>query len=223
MKVRKYNVTLTGISPMLQHNDNIAWADKMAEWLAEPENRKESKAGDDRQPGFKWIGSLYNFAGHVVIPSENIMKMLNEGGKKCGTGKGKGTFGRLTQTGLLPTESAWNLMVNGKEIATAKIDAAKQESRFSVHEELAKSLGFSLFVKRAKIGTSKHIRVRPLFENWSAQGTLQVTEDAIGTKELQMILSQAGAYAGIGDWRPSSPQSPGQYGRFTAEIEEVSK
>ena len=81
-------------------------------------------------------------------------------------------------------------------------------------------LGFELFVKRAKIGKAKHVRVRPMFRNWEAEGTLTVLdEEASGLKHanLQRILDLAGAMVGLGDWRPSSP-TPGCYGRFTAQV-----
>ena len=34
--------------------------------------------------------------------------------------------------------------------------------------------GFMLYVKGAKIGQSKHVRVRPRFDRWSATGTINV-------------------------------------------------
>jgi hypothetical protein len=72
-------------------------------------------------------------------------------------------------------------------------------------------------VKRARVGTSKHVRVRPRFSNWSASGTLTVVDPSITQEMLQHILTFAGCFCGVGDWRPSSP-TPGQFGRFTATI-----
>jgi hypothetical protein len=78
-----------------------------------------------------------------------------------------------------------------------------------------------LFVKRARIGNAKHVRVRPRFDSWSVSGTLTVLDDSITTDVLERILTHAGAYAGVGDWRPSSPKSPGPFGRFTSTVKEV--
>ena len=82
-------------------------------------------------------------------------------------------------------------------------------------------MGFSLFVKRARIGQSKHIRVRPRFDNWAAQGELLVTDEQITENILRDILEMAGKYKGLGDWRPSS-KTPGFYGTFNAEVKRVS-
>jgi hypothetical protein len=50
---------------------------------------------------------------------------------------------------------------------------------------------------------------------------LTVLDDMISTDVLANILTFAGAYAGLGDWRSSSPKSPGNFGKFTVEAEEI--
>uniref|UniRef100_UPI003B987325 hypothetical protein n=1 Tax=Klebsiella pneumoniae TaxID=573 RepID=UPI003B987325 len=78
-------------------------------------------------------------------------------------------------------------------------------------------------VKRAKVGTSKHIRVRPMFEKWAVITTLMVVdpkEYGITQEVLQKILNKAGSLCGLGDWRPSS-RTPGQFGRFKATVEPI--
>jgi hypothetical protein len=125
-----------------------------------------------------------------------------------------------TQSGIICDKIGWPLLVDGSEIKTAAIMALKNDNDFEKHIELSKLLGFELFVKRARIGTSKHIRVRPRFKNWSASGTLTVVDQQITKEMLQTILTFAGSYCGIGDWRPSSP-TPGQFGRFIAEVKEI--
>ena len=123
-----------------------------------------------------------------------------------------------TQSGILVNEIGWVLKVNGKEIPYEPILALADENDFEKHEALAEKLGFELFVKRARIGTAKHVRVRPRFENWSATGTITVSDPQLTEDMLTTIFAFAGRYAGIGDWRPGSPSKPGQFGTFTAEI-----
>lgn len=68
---------------------------------------------------------------------------------------------------------------------------------------------------------SKHIRVRPLFKNWSVETRISVIDEQKSgiTKEvLKRILEEGGALCGLGDWRPSG-RTPGQFGRFSAEVE----
>ncbi len=221
MKARTYQVKLTGETPLLMHNDNLSWADEMKKWGMDPGNKKGSVAGDDRSPACRWIGSLYTESGKVVIPSDNLMTVLREGGKRCPTGKGQTTFKAQTQSGLVVDQSAWPIIVNGKDVPYAPLKALIDEPEFSLHETQATESGFSLFVKRAKIGQAKHIRVRPRFDSWSCSGTITVFDEMITTDVLKNILVFAGTYAGLGDWRPSSPKSPGPFGKFSAEVKQV--
>lgn len=221
--MKTYRVTLTGTQPLLMHADDIEWADQMDAWKNDKDNKKQSKAGDDRTPAFRWIGSLYrDESGTVVLPTENLMRALMEGGTMVLVPGGKSgkTFKAQSQSGIMPRDLGWPLLVNGKPIAGKPIEALLSEKDFGAHREAVKSLGFSLFIKRARIGQSKHIRVRPRFETWSAQGDLVVTDEQITDSVLADILEMAGKYKGLGDWRPSS-KTPGTFGMFTAEIMSV--
>lgn len=199
------------------HHDNLSWAGALKLWSKDSENRKDSVAGDDRSPAWRWIGSLY-LTDRVVIPADNLMTVLREGGKLTPTGNGKQTFKSRTQSGLVVNESDWELLVNGRPVLSKDIEPLKNEKSFPAHEEAVRKLGFSLFVKRAKIGLAKHVRVRPRFDNWSCGGTILAIDDLITVDVLQSILTQAGRYSGLCDWRPSSPKSPGPFGKFTAKV-----
>jgi hypothetical protein len=91
---------------------------------------------------------------------------------------------------------------------------------FAEHEAKARELGFELFVKRAGVNGKKHVRVRPRFDRWSAAGSVTVLDERIDKATLQTILTQGGAYVGLGDWRPGSP-TPGSWGRFTAQVQAI--
>ena len=93
---------------------------------------------------------------------------------------------------------------------------ANPEKDYEVHEAAATALGFELFAKAAKVGMSKHVRVRPRFNAWSISGSITVVDETITGDILQLILEMAGTYCGLGDWRPSSPGKPGPWGRFRA-------
>lgn len=223
MQSRTYQVTLTGASPLLLHRDNIQWSDVMKKWESEPANKKKSVAGDDRTPAFRWLGCLYVESDRLVVDSDNLMTMLREGGAKCPAGKGNKTFKRETQSGIVVNEIGWPIIVPGHNgpIPYATVRELMNQESFEAHCEIVSRLGFSLFVKRARVGDSKHVRVRPRFDAWSVSGTITVLDETITTEILVRILTHAGAYAGLGDWRPSSPKSPGPYGRFTSEIKEL--
>lgn len=221
MEMRRYEVRLTGQTPLLLHHDNLQWAEVMQAWGRDPANKKTSVAGDDRSPAWRWIGNLYTEAGRIVVPSDNLMTLLREGGKRCPTGKRGATFKSQTQSGILIDTASWPLFVDGKEVPYAPIHALIENTNYQAHEAKAKELGFELFAKRARVGQAKHVRVRPRFDRWETAGTLTVLDEGITTEILQLILSYAGAYAGLGDWRPSSPKSPGPFGKFTAVIKEM--
>ncbi len=226
MSINKtYNVTLVGETPLIMHKDNIAWSEKIKNWQRDPNNKGDSQAGDDRSPAWTWIGSLYcdRDNTNIYMDSDNLMTMLREGGAKVSTGKGKATYKAATQSGLLITTLGSPFFVNGRQIPKKDILALEGERDFQKHEELARSLGFELLVKRAKVGMAKHIRVRPMFRNWKVETQIEVLDEGKSgiTKEiLQRILDEAGSLCGLGDWRPSS-RTPGKFGRFKAEIEEA--
>jgi hypothetical protein len=220
--MREYTVRITSKMPLLMHADNIEWADAMDAWKNDPGNKKKSKAGDDRSPAFRWIGSLYHDGKEVGIPNDNLMRCFMEGGAMVPVPGGKNgkTFKSQSQSGMLVDGSHWPIYVDTKPIPVAPILALRTESDFEKHRAFAESHGFQLHVKRAKIGASKHVRVRPMFEKWVTAGTVRVWDDQITTDVLQQIVTQAGLYKGLGDWRPGG-KTPGPFGMFTAEVREV--
>lgn len=217
--MRRYEITITGKTPLLMHWDNIEWADQMDEWRANPNNKKHSKAGDDRTPAWRWIGSVYNDGSIVVMPSDNIARCLMEGSTMVPVPGGRGgkTFKSQSQSGMMPGEPAWPLLVNGREVSMKDIQALQKEDSFSKHKTACEKLGFNLFVKRAKIGQQKHIRVRPRFDKWQTRGTFVVTDEQITEQVVKDILACAGQYKGLGDWRPGG-RTPGPHGMFSAVV-----
>lgn len=219
--MRIYQVTLTGKTPLLMHHDNIEWADFMEEWKNDPANKKMSKAGDDRSPAWRWLGCVYHDGKTLAIPQANIMKSLMEGGAMVPVPGGKNgkTFKAQTQSGMMSVEPYWQLLVGGKPIAWTDIEALKDEGKFANHKTAARDLGFELLVKRAAVGSNKHVRVRPQFSaGWQAVGSIAVWDEQITDGALRDIFEYAGQYKGIGDWRPGAPKKPGPYGTFEAKI-----
>jgi len=224
--MNSYQVSFIGKTPLIMHRDNLYFSEKIAEWQKLPENKELSKAGDDRSPAWTWIGSLYyHKEGRDVIcmDSDNLMTVLREGGAKVRTGKKQETYKKQTQSGLVIPEIESTLLVHGKEIPMAPIRALNGETNFMKHMELAEELGFELFVKRARIKSSKHVRVRPMFRDWEIHTQIDVLNEEVSgiTKEiLTRILQCAGEQCGLCDWRPSS-RTPGSYGKFSVEIKEI--
>lgn len=221
--MHQYQITLKGLTPLLMHQDNITFSEQLQAWRKAPENKAHSIAGDDRTPPWTWIGYLYHDTHQLGMASDNIMTMLREGGAKVLTGKGKETYKKQSQSGIVLDQQQFDLLINGKLVDVDNIKPLIGESDFINHLNMAKNLGFELFVKRAKVNRAKHVRVRPMFRTWSLQGSLTVIDEELSgiTQEiLQMILDLAGALCGLGDWRPSSPSS-GSFGRFQPTVEKL--
>lgn len=219
--MERYQIILEGETPLLMHRDNIQFSERVRAW--QQENRSLSVAGDDRTPAWSWIGSLYDDGEYVGLNADNMMTMLREGGAKVPTGSKNETYKRQTQSGIVLEEICPPLLVNGKRLEMAPISALLDEDDFASHVEAVQEMGFDLLVKRAKVGTSKHIRVRPMFGKWAVITSLMVVdpkESGITQEVLQKILNKAGSLCGLGDWRPSS-RTPGQFGRFSATVEPI--
>lgn len=220
---KQYFVRLTAKAPLLMHRDNLKFSESVKTWQRDPQNKEFSIAGDDRSPAWTWIGCLYGDSQvdpYVVMDSDCIMSTLREAGAKMLTGKGKETFKKQTQYGLVVDGVAFKFMINGQQLSWDDLRPLTTNNNFQDHVQFAMDHGFELFVKRAVIGRAKHVRVRPMFRNWVAEGTITVFDEDVSKltqDNLQRIFDLAGAMTGLCDWRPGSPK-PGSYGTFTTEI-----
>lgn len=218
--MRRYEVTLAGEAPLLMHADDLRWRGELDRWLLQPNNRS-GKPGDDRAPAWRWLGYCYQDGNYLGIPSDNLMTTLREGGAKVPTGKKGQTYKRQSQSGIIIDQMQWSIQTSVGLVAWKDLWQLRHENEFEKHEEAVKQYGFWLFAKSVKVGASKHVRVRPRFEQWSCGGTISVVDDTITESVLGQILEMAGTYCGLGDWRPSSPSKPGPFGRFTTKVRAV--
>ena len=227
LETKYYRVTLNAKTALLMHKDNIEFSESISMWRKDAQNRKISVSGDDRSPAWTWIGYCYSDRtyGKIILDSDNIMTMLRNAGAKMPTGKGKQTYKTITQCGLQVVGNFFKFYNNDEEISTDWINTLIGNNDFTEHQKAVEEHGFILNIKRAKIGSgakaSKHVRVRPQFNDWAAIGIVQVNdEETSGIKQdvLQRLFDIAGDVIGIGDWRPSSPSS-GTFGRFKAIVE----
>jgi hypothetical protein len=222
--MEQYSITLEGLTPLLMHNDNLTFNEKIKAWQKDPENKANSVAGDDRSPPWTWIGYLYHDGKNLGVSSDNIMTMLREGGAKVLTGKKTESYKKQTQSGLMLDQQQFDIRVKGNTIQVDDIKPLIGEMDFSKHIETAELLDFELLIKRAKIGNNKHVRVRPMFREWMLSGSLTVLDSemtGLTAEILKMILNQAGALCGLCDWRPSSPKASGTFGKFVPTVKRI--
>jgi hypothetical protein len=134
--MQTYQIKLTGTQPLLMHSDNIEWADEMGKWRDDRDNKKTSKAGDDRSPAWRWLGRLYHDGKQVIMPIANTMRCLMEGGAMVpvpGAKHGK-TFKSQTQSGIMPTEIGWPLLIDGKPVDYAALSKLAGQKDFEKHQ-----------------------------------------------------------------------------------------
>jgi len=207
---------LVGDTPLIMHWDNIEGGDLLKAWRQNPENKNLSVPGDDRSPPWTWHTYCYVDGEHVVMPHENVMGTLLYGGTQVILKKQK-TFKELSQSGvLIDTEHLEFFYGKDKQVKVSDLLAIRERT-FAEQSQAVQDMGFRLFVKRAKIGQAKHVRVRPRFETWTVRGTLHVMVPEVTMDVLTTIFTYAGR-GGLCDWRPSSPKRPGPYGMFVADL-----
>lgn len=223
--MERYRVKITGgPTSMLMHADDVEAADKLrAVRDGQKANKKASVSGDDRSPAWSWKTYLYADGGNIIVPTANIQTAMMKAGAEFKLDKRKSLKG-ATMSLLRFEDIGWPLYVDAKRALTTKqIDSIDDEDPFEEHAKAALGMGFILDVRRAAVGMSKHVRVRPKFApGWWCEGTMMNTNPELVSEDtLRKLLTYCGDMVGIGDWRPSSPKKPGPHGRFTIELKKL--
>jgi hypothetical protein len=217
----RFRFELTGITSLLMHADDVEAADRLNAWRKDPRNKSISVPGDDRSPPWTWHTYIYHDGKHLIIPSDNLMIALRVGATKIPAAKGKGTFKALSQSGLSISSEYLPFSINGgRAIKLAEIHKLEPLA-FADQSSKVRDLGFSLSVKRARVGDSKHVRVRPRFDDWHVAGEIDVVDPAISESVLNSMFTLAGRAGGLCDGRPSAPKSPGSAGMFTSKLVKI--
>jgi hypothetical protein len=216
--MRSYHVQLESRTPLLMHRDNLEFKAIVERWQRDPANRDKSIPGDDRSPAWNWMGSLYHDGKAVALPTDCVMASCMGAGAEVKAPRGRKSLKAQTQSGMAFAEPYLAFTVNGgRPIRMTDLEPLQHTENFDEHLTKSREMGFALDVRRARIGTSKHVRVRPVFEAWHAGGTLNVWDDILTIDVLNTVLFLAGDKYGLLEWRPSG-RRPGPFGRFHAEI-----
>lgn len=205
---------LTGEMALLLHADDVEASDELSEWRSAPENKNISKPGDDRSPAWTWQTYCYTDGENLTVPAGNLMVCLRQAGAQI-TMKKQKTFKESTQSGMFIPSEHLDLFVAGKQVPWEAVSAIRGLP-FKAQADAVQKLGFRLFIKRARVGQSKHVRVRARLDNWSIRGSVQVVAPEISFEVLEKLFEIAGR-VGLCDWRPGC-KTPGPYGMFAAKI-----
>jgi hypothetical protein len=131
------------------------------------------------------------------------------------------TYKEISQSGMMCTSEYLGFEVDdkGTQVSVADVASLRDES-FADQAETVKGLGFRLFVKRARVGTSKHIRVRPRFDNWCVSGRMLVIAPELQKVEILRQMFNIAGRVGLCDWRPGC-KTPGPFGMFESSVDVV--
>jgi len=213
-----YRYTLTGVSPLLMHFDNIEEGDRV-----KAEGRGEdSVAGDDRHPADTWKTYLYHDGTNIGIPFNNIMAAIGYVGGKIKMPRPINSLKIISQTGIILGEPYAKLTTGGKQIDIERANAVS--GPFVDHAKQVAKLGFGLDVRGVSVNGKRHIRVRPRFDPWLVDGTFTINDEVLTEALLNKLFDMAGRMSGLGDWRPGCSgrqKKPGVYGRFSVELKRV--
>lgn len=193
-------ITLTGTSPLIMHNSQLADPDNFyVREIAKLINKKTDQTEDDRKAKYRlqFAGGLYydEDAG-PYLPGPNLIRSLrnaanlvfkNRGGKQIERG-----FALLSQSAPLEykgprdVDSLWG---------TGDPDKNK-------------------FIDRriAKVGSGKMPVCRPYFPEWAATFEFELDGNEIDEDMFRQYAVKAGKVEGIGDARRLG------YGRYAVEI-----
>ena len=192
MKVR---LTATGTRPLLQHNVQLASPLNRYSKALKAANSKRTKTDEDRVAiaRIEFEGSLY-FDEQVgpFIPGQNVLASLVEGGRLTKAGK-------KIERGVMIEDLVLPLVYRGPRDVEGLWGGG--ESEFVDMR--------TVVVQRNKVD-----RCRPIFREWAFEADILIDPSVIDLDEFTDVARNAGAMAGIGDYRRL-------FGRFDVRVQEL--
>lgn len=181
MKVR-----IVGKSPLLLHNGHLADpTNKIVQETKKVSSKKNKTIDDHIELGrLGFIGGFYlDESQQPCIPMEVMFACLKSGAKVSKNGK-------KIEAGAFIKEFTIPIQYEGPK----SVDALWEDDRF-----VSKLM--------VKVQQSRVTRVRPKFNNWALEFTVEYMPDVIDGSEIVEALKNAGTLKGLCDNRP-------RYGRF---------
>jgi hypothetical protein len=191
--MKKYTVTLSGLTPYMQHRMDDT---KLEEW---EKNRK----GIIERPEVSQTDALRaeyhcyrNADGQCFMPAEHFRQSF-------------------INAGAFVKSKVGNARKSMKNVVAAMFMVSPEEITIPDYDQIDKRSAVNKNVK------ARIISIRPKWSNWKITFTLLVDNDTITEATIKEIINYAGAYVGIGSYRPTNN---GYFGRFELiELKEVKK
>lgn len=187
--MEKLELRLTGVSPLVMHNSQLADPQVVRQLGLKALTAKRSKTEDDEDQiaRLEWEGALYwDDKLKAYIPGLNMDAALAAAGSK--------------------------LMKGGKKTVQSAIQCADAKLEYPNPAKTLDALYVPEHILRCvavvPVSKSRVIRTRPIFKVWSA--TVVVSYHSLSRSQIKELAAYAGDVIGLGDWRP-------RHGRFTVE------
>lgn len=196
----RYQVTIIGISPLIQHSaaglDPKLPANIEKAEIARKKGSNRTEQDDARLRQLETLTSLWlDEDDQATIPPHALRACIEQAARKLKQGP-------QVREGLIVTRTITFAYDDERLGATA--GALSNNAQFTVP---------------VVVGRSRILRTRAKFDDWSAVFEIEVDEELVDQQQLETWLDIAGRRIGLGDWRPTKS---GHYGRFEASVVEES-
>ena len=190
-KKTSYMVVLQGVGGMLQNQPPDMGPEKASKAKQTKENLHANELNN-------WKDKLYLNGDDVIQRSEAIHQCIQDGASYWGAkipGEGMKKYANIVKCGILVEDGSFGIKKDDPSIMP---------------------FGKACNPTPTKGAGGKVYKVRPMINPWELTFVMHVFDSGRLTKDVLLtILSYAGTYIGLSDWRPT-------YGRFNVvEFDEV--
>ncbi len=190
------DLKLTGATPLILKSDRTV--DPFDKYVVamKPLKDKKKKTDEDNHllRRLEWESGLYmDDSLGPVVPGWNVIRSLRDGAA---------------------------MLMKGKDVLRGVIAEEKIAIEYTGPRDVEGLYAAGKFVDVRRVvnnGGGATMRARPRFDSWVLSVTLDYDEHMISRPDLLAAFERAGKFAGIGEYRPSSPKG-GQYGRYTVAV-----
>ncbi len=209
MAIRRFEVAVEGVSPLLLSNnlcsDPLSQASKDKKFFTS----KNKKADEDHinLRLIDWVHSGYwSTPGQVVI--DDVENAVNFDGF-AGLTLPSQNFARCLRNGA----TAFRL---GKEVNRALIVENEPLIDYDGPKTAAEMVSDRRFILTSPVVRQKTTNwvTRLILPQWAVNYQVTVDDERISISDLERFCQTAGRFEGLGTWRP-------RYGRFVAELNEL--
>ena len=179
---------ITGLTPLIVHNGQLADPlNKFSKAMkAVTGKRKKVDADYEELARLEFLGGLYLKDARPCMPSQALEAMMISAAKKQRKGAD-------FKSGMLIDESPF-IEYEGP----TNPDELWADEKFRI-------------VAGVKVGTSRVMRTRPQFPQWSLQFGVTYIEELLNKRDIIEVATIAGWQIGLCEWRP-------KFGRFKADV-----